>query len=361
MYLTPIHKIYHITKNKTISELSRVKSIEINSNIRDLPVSTAKIVVPLRSTDTRRKYITKQDVIDGRDKIFKKGDIVEIWLGYKEFGLDLEFKGRIDMVRIKDEVITLELEDYSNYLKYFWPKEFNLVKDPTLLEIVGKVIEGSPITLADTTYMKEIKEWVFNSYTYLGKRNAIDILRELMNQTGVTMRVDLDNKLHVQVPYREVMGEAVYDTSANVIDTKLKYSSDRTVLRYYEVVDKDSNILARTVSKDGTGEPDILPTDKNFKYDTSQPYRVTTLRVPGAKMTKELAKVISLSTNLRESNDGYEGSIKVWGRPVCKAGYFIGIADDDTYQIYWIDRVKVSYNSKDGFIRSINFGRRIVD
>lgn len=348
MYLT--YKIEH-TSDVTRT-FTRVSSVKIKKNLREIPVYSAEINIPISLYDSADEYISKSGIYKG-DKL-KRGDKIVIWLGYNTTGLNKEFEGVIEEVLLKDRMLTLVCVDEFIKLKYWYPPSFKL-KSPTLFTLMSKYIEGSGVRL-DTSNSSGIDITLYD-HTYLGGKRAINLVRDLRSVFYTILTVK-DNVMSINLPttYFQDKGETVYSFSQNVESESLKWQHEQSENTIVIIEDKDGKVIGKAgYVKNEKGIDEVT----NLKpLDHTAP-KATKLITVVNKSIRKLKDANELSKRLckREKVKGYQGTFTTWLYPFVDVGYRVKIKDGDYTSSYDLERMEIEFGPNTGGKRTLYIGK----
>lgn len=297
-------------------------SVEIRRSV-DLLADTATIVLP------GAEYNKTLDV-EGK---IKRSDHVQVWLGYAETGMELEFEGWVQRIATDNGAITVECED--DLFKFRVPvtdRQYGSVSLEQLLkDVIGAVGGGYVLSC---TY-----SWTYEKFV-ISDATGYDVLRKVQEECGADIYLD-GNVLHVHAPGEKVGKDVYYDFSRNIQECDLEYrrADERRV-----------RVKVKALLPDGTV--------REREYGTTGGDSV---EVRSASADEESMRLRGESEYRRLSFDGYEGSITTWLVPSVIPGDSAVIHDED-YEYkdgkYFVQSVTTSFGSEGG-TRKIELGFRL--
>ncbi len=313
---TPNHKEFFIRK---------ISEVEINTSWKTI-CDTAQIILPRNVKDFDSKKVKE---------IFRRGDKVEIYLGYGyDEDLILEFSGYITQVSA-DYPITIKLEDEMWRLKQI-PVNFSS-KNEKLKSFVQKYVTDYPILI--------------DAEVPLG---AVNIKNKTLGEVFKKFQEDLslysfirNGKLVVAKPYSDVTDKIpVFDLERNCVSNDLNYLSkeERTV-----------KVIAESVQN-------FAKTKKKLKFELGDPDPKTTIN-----KTLSVTTLNDLQAEVRRIYDlykkeGFDGSFTTFGTPSVQHGQKVKITSslyNDREGVYYIDSIKKKF-SRDGYRQEIELGPTFV-
>lgn len=302
--------------------LGLLDSVTIHRSV-DLLADTAEIVLP--GTVLNR-------TLDVEDKL-KRGDLVEIKLGYNE-ELQNEFSGYLQEISTTDGKLTLLCEDALFLLRK--PVADKELKKTSLENLLKHIIRETGVALSvNCTYEFEYEKFVIHGST------GYDILKKIQSETKANIYIK-DEVLHIHPAYEEIFGKVIYDFSGNVEKNELTYkkADERKMEVEVEGLKKDGGSVKVTVGTAGGDK-------RNIKV-----YGVTDQEALKKRGEEELKHL---------SYDGYEGSLTGWLIPYCDAGFSAEIRDNKyPYKngTYYVTAVTAEFSEKGG-TRKVQLGRKI--
>ena len=317
--------VFKATPNHKEFFIRRISEVEINTSWKTI-CDTSHIILPRNVKDFDSKKVKE---------IFRRGDKVEIYLGYGyDENLILEFSGYIDKVSA-DYPITIKLEDEMWRLKQI-PVNF-ASKDVKLKEFIQKFVTDYPI--------------VIDAEAPLG---AVNIKNKTLGEVFKKFQEDLslypfirNGKLVVAKPYSDVTDKIpVFDLEKNCVSNDLNYLSkeERTV-----------KVVAESVQN-------FAKTKKKLKFELGDPDPKTTIN-----KTLSVTTLNDLQAEVRRIYDlykkeGFDGSFTTFGTPSVQHGQKVKITSslyNDREGIYYIDSIKKKF-SRDGYRQEIELGPTFV-
>lgn len=313
--------VFKATENHKEFFIRKISEVEIESSWKTI-CDTAHIILPRNVKDFDNKKVKE---------IFRRGDKVEIYIGYGyDENLILEFSGYIDKVSA-DYPITLKLEDEMWRLKQI-PVNFSS-KNEKLKSFVQKYVTDYPILI--------------DAEVPLG---AVNIKNKTLGEVFKKFQEDLslysfirNGKLVVAKPYSDVTDKIpVFDLERNCVSNDLNYLSkeERTV-----------KVVAESVQN-------FAKTKKKLKFELGDPDPKTTIN-----KTLSVTTLNDLQAEVRRIYDlykkeGFDGSFTTFGTPSVQHGQKVKITSslyNDREGVYYSDSVKKTFN-KDGYRQEIELG-----
>lgn len=303
-------------------KLGMLDSVEIHRSV-ELLSDTAVITLPAAQYN---------NALEIEDKL-KRGDMVDIMLGYEETGLVGEFSGWLQRISTDGGSIKLHCEDDMFLFRKEIPDE--VVKKITLQNLLEKVISGCGLDLrVDCSY-----SWTYDKFV-IHDATGYDVLKKIQEECGADMYL-CDGTLHVHPPGEMMDDERFYDLALNVEEEDLTYR---------RAEDKKVKVVVKAILPDGTVK------------------EVETGSTGGDKIEVKCATSDEASMKARgdlevkrRSFDGYEGSITGWLIPMCRPADSVTLHDEDyPYKdgTYFVTSVTTTFG-KDGGKRKIDLGFRL--
>lgn len=317
--------VFKATENHPEFYIRRISEVEIESSWKTI-CDTAHVVLPRNVKD-----LTQKKVKD----LFKRGDKVEIYLGY---GLDedllLEFSGYITQVSA-DFPITIKLEDEMWRLKQI-PVNFSS-KNENLKPFIQKYV---------TDYPTDIDVKVVLGAVNIKNKTLGEVFKMFQEKLSLYSFVR-NGKLVVAKPYSDVTDKVpVFDLERNCVSNDLNYLSKEE----------------RTVKVICESEQNFAKTKKKLKFEFGDPDPKTTI-----KRKLSVTTMNDLQSEVRRIYDlhkkeGFDGSFTTFGTPSVQHGQKVKITSflyNDREGIYYIDAVKKTF-SIDGYRQEIELGPTYV-
>ena len=302
--------------------LGLVEKVDIHRSV-ELLADTATINLPESEYNQRLEL----------EKRIKRGDPVDIFLGYKETGLVLEFSGYVQRVSTDKRSTTLICEDeLFSFRKAIPNKLFKKISLKKLLEELTNAIGGG--YSISCSY-----EWVYDKFVW-HNATAYDALKKIQEECGADVYLK-GKELHIHPP-AEKMGKTVkYDFALNVESANLSYKTAE---------DKKIQVVVKALLPDGKVREVELGTTGGDKVEVKCP-------------TSDLAsmKKRGEAELLRRTYDGYDGSITTWLVPYIEPSDAVELHDEDYSEqdgAYFVTSVKTSFSSSGGK-REITLGFRL--
>lgn len=319
--------VFKATDNHKEFFIRQISEVEIESSWKTI-CDTAHIILPRNVKDFDRKKVKE---------IFRRGDKVEIYLGYGyDENLLLEFSGYIDKVSA-DYPITIKLEDEMWRLKQT-PVNF-ASKDIKLKSFIQKIVTDYPIDIDSDVSLGAVR---FSKVT-LG-----EVLKKLQDDFSLYSFIR-NGKLTIAKPYSDVSDKIpVFDLERNCVSNDLNYLSKEEKL--VKIIGQSMQKLAKAIKK--------RETDKKLKFEFGDSnateiihwtFNVTNLQ----DLEKEVKRMYN-----DKKKEGWDGSFTTFGTPSVQHGQKQKLTSSlytDREGIYYSDSVKKTFN-KDGFRQEIELG-----
>lgn len=297
-------------------------SVEIHSSV-ELLADTATIVLP------GAEYNKALDV-EGK---IKRGDRVQIRLGYAETGMADEFMGWVQRVGTDDGSITIECED--DLFRFRVPLQDRQLENISLKDLLELVISdiGGGYTV-DSTYAWTYEKFVIRTAT------AFDVLKKVQEESGADIYLKED-VLHIHAPAEKVGKDVIYDFAQNVQECDLKYM---------KADDRKVRVVVKALMPDGTVK------EREYGSTVGDRIEVKCASTDDASMNSRGESEVK-----RLSFDGYEGDITTWLVPHIQAGDSAELHDAD-YEYkdgkYFVQAVTTTFGAS-GATRKVELGFRL--
>lgn len=317
------------TDRRGAFSIMRISSCEIELSWKMI-CGKAEIVLPRNIKD-----FDKQNIKD----VFKKGDPVEIYLGYNG-DLRLEFKGYIDQVSA-NYPITLKLEDEMWKLKQI-PVNF-ASPNITLKGFIDKVVNDYPTDVDLNVSLGAVR---FSKVT-LG-----EVLNKLQSEMSLYSFIR-NGKLTIAKPYSDVSDEVpVFDLERNCESNDLNYLSKEE--RLVKIIGQSMQEVAKAVKN--------KERSKKLKFEWGDKDATDTINWTfNVRTQKELEEAVKKMYEDRKK-EGYDGSFKALGTPSIQHGQRVKITStlyQDRQGIYYVDSVKKTFDESSGYRQEITLGQAV--
>lgn len=314
------------TNRREAFSIFRISSCEIELSWKMI-CGKAEIVLPRNIKD-----FDKQKVKD----VFRKGDPVEIYLGYNG-DLKLEFKGYIDIVSA-NYPITLKLEDEMWKLKQI-PVNF-ASPNISLKDFFEKIVKDYPLDIDIGVSLGAVR---FSKVT-LG-----EVMNKLQSEMSLYSFIR-NGKLTVAKPYSEVKNKvSVFDLERNCESNDLNYLSKEE--RLVKIIGQSMQKVAKAIKN--------KEKDKKLKFEWGDTDANDTINWTfNVRTQKELEDAVKKMYNDRKK-EGYDGSFKAIGTPSVQHGERIKITStlyEERSGVYYIDAVKKTFDKNSGYRQEITLG-----
>lgn len=319
--------VFKATSNHKEFFIRRISEVEIESSWKTI-CDTANIILPRNIKDFDSKKVKE---------IFRRGDKVEIYLGYGyDENLILEFSGYIDKVSA-DYPITIKLEDEMWRLKQI-PVSF-ASKDVKLKAFIQKFVTDYPIDIDADVSLGAVR---FSKVT-LG-----EVLRKLQDDFSLYSFIR-NGKLTIAKPYSDVTSEIpLFDLERNCVSNDLNYLSKEE--RLVKIVGQSMQKLAKAVKK--------REKDKKLKFEFGDAEASETINWTfNVTSLKDLEQAVKRMYNDKKK-EGWDGSFTTFGIPSVQHGQKQKLTSSlytDREGIYYSDSIKKTFN-RDGFRQEIELG-----
>ena len=276
----------------------------------------------------------------------KVGNRIEIYVGYKESGINKEFVGYVKRIEEKNNSWQIDCEDglfvFDETLE---DKELKTVDLKTLLDDVCKQINDKKKTTykVETNYKYTYEKFVFYQAT------GTKVLQAVQKDTSANIFFK-DDTLFIRPPYPEYGEKSAvikFDLTKNVQASNLttKNTNDRNIeiVVKYQTKDKNGKIISKEIKTGTTGGES--KTFIGFSNDE--------------KENKELAKNLYQAQNYT----GYEGDFTGWLVPRVEPEESVEITDPNNPSrkgVYYVTATEVNFSSNGG-TRKISLGKKLSD
>ena len=314
------------TNRREAFSIFRISSCEIELSWKMI-CGKAEIVLPRNIKD-----FDKQKVKD----VFRKGDPVEIYLGYNG-DLKVEFKGYIDIVSA-NYPITLKLEDEMWKLKQI-PVNF-ASPNISLKDFFEKIVKDYPLDIDIGVSLGAVR---FSKVT-LG-----EVMNKLQSEMSLYSFIR-NGKLTVAKPYSEVKNKvSVFDLERNCESNDLNYLSKEE--RLVKIIGQSMQKVAKAIKN--------KEKDKKLKFEWGDTDANDTINWTfNVRTQKELEDAVKKMYNDRKK-EGYDGSFKAIGTPSVQHGERVKITStlyEERSGVYYIDAVKKTFDKNSGYRQEITLG-----
>ena len=316
--------------------------MEYDIQIGNFKVQTLKSVRVIKSVSqlSDTAYIELpgtliNETLQVEDKIHR-GDPVTIQLGYKQAGLQTEFKGYLKAIKTDNTKIVLECEDEL----FLWDvplknEQLENISLQSLLHKVAQQVDSKYNVLCDYNF-------TYSKFT-INNATGLDVLKKIQDETKAN--IFFDGQFLIITPVYSKgswSGKTVkYDMTRNVISSDLKY---------IKASDKKIKVEIEYKGKDG----------KTYKASTGSEGGKTIKRTINAGDTSSLSSVAQNEYNLW-CYDGYEGSLTGWLLPYCAPTDMVHLMDPTAQHqdgTYYVVGTEVNF-SNGGGRRKVTIGRKM--
>lgn len=323
--------VFKATTNHKEFFIRKISEVEINSSWKTI-CDTAHIILPRNVKDFDSKKVKE---------IFRRGDEVEIYLGYGyDENLILEFSGYIDKVSA-DYPITIKLEDEMWRLKQI-PVSF-VSKDIKLKAFIQKFITDYPIDIDADVSLGAVR---FSKVTFG------EVLKKLQDDFNFYSFIR-NGKLTIAKPYSDVSDKTpVFDLERNCVSNDLNYLSKEEKL--VKIIGQSIQKFAEAIKK---GEK-----DKKLKFEFGDASATEIIN-----WNFNVTNINDLENEVKrmyrdKKKDGWDGSFTTFGTPSVQHGQKQKLTSSlytDREGIYYSDSVKKTFN-KEGYRQEIELGPTFV-
>lgn len=304
--------------------LNFVTNVQISSSWNEF-TDTCTITIP------RALKFEGNDIVGGTNPLIKRGDEVEIKIGYHP-NLVTEFKGFISDIN-PDKPLQIICQDFMYKLKQSNIKR--AYKEINLKSLLGDLLVGD-------YKIKFVADDINLGKFRIPNNNIVEVFEELKKTYGIYTYIQ-DSILYSGLPYRSsLQNEQFYHFQKNVINTKqlsFRRSNDVKMKAKAISINKDNSRVEVEVG-DPDGEERTL-----YFYD-----------VPESDLKETAKRELD-----RIKVDGYTGNFTSFGEPFVQHQDVATITDPKTPSrngSYLIKKVDVSFGIN-GFRRSVFLDRRV--
>ena len=302
--------------------LGMVDKVEIHRSV-ELLADSATITLPAaqfgRTLDVEKKL--------------SRGDRVSILLGYREVGLQNEFRGYLQRISTDGGSIKLICEDDLFLFRKDIPNK--VLQNVSLEALLQHIISEAGLSFSiQCSY-----QWTYQKFV-INNASAYDVLKKVQEECGADIYIE-DGALHIH-PAGEKMGDEIfYDIQRNV---------EKEDLTYRQADDKKLCVVVKANMPDGTVREVEVGTTGGERLEIKCP----TADAASMKLRGEMELK-------RRCYDGYEGAITTWLEPFARPAYSATLHDADyPYKdgTYFIQAVTTEFSAAGG-IRKVELGFRL--
>lgn len=314
------------TDRREAFSIFRISSCEMELSWKMI-CGKAEIVLPRNIKD-----FDKQNVKD----VFRKGDPVEIYLGYNG-DMKLEFKGYIDVVSA-NYPITLKLEDEMWKLKQI-PVNF-ASPNISLKGFIESIVKDYPIDVDLSVSLGAVR---------FSKVSLGEVLNKLQSEMNLYSFIR-NGKLTIAKPYSDVSDEVpVFDLERNCESNDLNYLSKEE--RLVKIIGQSMQEVANAVRN--------KEKNKKLKFEWGDENANDTINWSfNVRSQKELEDAVKKMYEDRKK-EGYDGSFKALGTPSIAHGQRVKIISTlypEREGVYYVDAVKKIFDKSSGYRQEITLG-----
>lgn len=303
-------------------EITKVTGVKIESGWEML-TDTATILLA-RNVKFFDKYKVKE--------VFKKGDAVQIYLGY-DVTLVKEFTGYITEVSA-DVPIKIKCED-AMYLLKRHPVNLSL-KDTTLKNLLTQILPKG--------FKVDPLEIELGTVRY-AKTTAAKVLEQIKSDYGLHSYIKNHDTLVCGKIYQDDVDEAVnFNFNKNIVSNNLNYKSKDEIFVLIKAVS--------TLKKGAKLEVEVGDTFGVTKQLTY--YNITSVEALTALAQQDYDKF---------KVDGFDGSFEAFGIPSITHGQKVHLIDPDYPEkngVYWTKKVIKTYDDSPKYRQSITLDQKIT-
>lgn len=315
------------TNHREAFSIYRVSSVNIEKSWK-LICGKAEIVLP-RNIKDFDKYKVKE--------IFRRGDQVEIYLGY-DGKLYKRFFGYIDRVST-DIPVTIKLEDEMWKLKQI---EVNFShKDIKLKEFIKKIVGNFPIDIDADVTLGAVR---------FSKVKFGEVLNKLQSDFSLYSFIR-NGKLTIAKPYSDVQDEVpVFDLERNCSDNSLNYLSKED--RLIKIIGQSMQEVAKAIKK---GQK-----DKKLKFEFGDAEATEKINWTfNVRTAKELETAVKKMYNDKK-RDGFDGKFTTLGLIPLQHGQKLQLQSSlygDRNGTYYTDSIIDDFSKDNGYKQEVELGQ----
>lgn len=305
------------TKNHDGFYIRKVSAVKIEGSWKTI-CDTAELTLPRNVKDFDGKNVKD---------IFRRGDKVEIYLGYgMDEDLKLEFSGYIDKVSA-NYPIEIKLEDEMWRLKQL--KVNFSAPNISLKAFIEKVVKDYPIDIDADVQLGAVR---FSNVAFG------EVLKKLQDDFSLYAFIR-NGKLTVAKPYSDVT-ETVpsFDLERNCVSSSLNYLTKEE--RLVKIVGQSMQEVVKAVK--------AKQSDKKLKYEWGDENATDTINWTfNVKTLKDLETEVKRMYE-QKKKDGFDGSFTTFGFPSLQHGQRLKLTSTlypDREGEYYIDSVKKSFDN----------------
>lgn len=312
--------------------IRKASSINIETSWKMI-CGKAEIILPRNVKDFDR-YKVKE--------VFRKGDKVEIQLGYDGW-YKIEFTGYIDQVSA-DYPITIKLEDEMWKLKQL--KVNFSHPNIKLKDFIQKIVKDYPIDI-------DIDAEVMLGAVRFSQVTFGEVLNKLQQDFSLYSFIR-NGKLTIGKPYSDVQDEVPgFDLERNCISNDLNYLSKED--RLVKIVGKSMQAVAKAVREKAN--------NKKLEFEFGDDNATDTINWTfNVKTLEDLQRAVKKMYNDRKK-DGFDGSFTTFGIPSVHHGQKVELTSTmypDRGGVYYVDSVKKSITNDGGYKQEIELGQALT-
>ena len=265
----------------------------------------------------------------------KRGDPVQIQLGYNETGLYDEFEGFVVSMKTDDTIEIICEDSMYNFRKEIESKQYTDVSLREIIEDIASQIGGYQIEIS-----KGVRGIKYDSFV-VDNATGIEVLKKIQEENKIHIFVK-KKTLYVYLKYEYKEGKVSYDFSKNTEKVNLNYLQE-----------KDKKVLVEVVGiqKDNT-KISVLAGNKGGDKITIHRYNVS---------EKSTLQTIANEELKRYLLTGYEGDITAWLIPYCSYGHTAKVFDKNYINrqgSYYVEAVTTTVSDRGGE-RKVNLGIKL--
>lgn len=318
------------TENRKAFSIFQVSEVHIEKSWKMI-CGKAEIVLP-----RNYKNFDKNNI----KAFFKKGDQVEIYLGYNG-KLNHRFSGYIDRVSA-DIPIKILLEDEMWKLKQIEVSFSH--KNIKLKEFIKKVVGDFPIDIDADTTLGAVR---------FSKVKFGEILNKLQSDFSLYAFIR-NGKLTIGKPYSDVQNEIpVFDLERNCTDNSLNYLSKED--RLIKIVGETIQAVAKAVKSNST--------KKKLKYEFGDQDAIEKINWTfNVTNLKDLEREVKKMYNDMK-RDGFDGNFTTLGLIPLQHGQKVKLQSSlypDRNGTYYVDGILENFTKEDGYKQEVELGKNAI-
>ena len=265
----------------------------------------------------------------------KRGDPVQIQLGYNETGLHDEFEGFVSSIKTDDTIEIVCEDGMYNFRKEIESKQYTDVSLSSIVEDIVSQIGGYQIEISGG--VKGIK---YDSFI-IDNATGIEVLKKIQEE----------NKIHIFVKKKTLYVYLKYEYKERKVSYDFAKNTEKVNLNYLQEEDKKVLVEVVGIKKDNT-KISVLAGNKGGDKITIHRYNVS---------EKSTLQTIANEELKRYLFTGYEGDVTAWLLPYCSYGHTAEVIDRNYINRqgnYYVEAVTTTVSDRGGE-RKINLGIKL--